>query len=642
MKQQTQSSNERTIVRDAQGGTFDGRVVLTDLAGQQIDKLLIKGRSIGNREDLLAIQQSDGLVIHEMTLQGDPDLESKDSWMSTVPNGVRVHSRRVRIRRLVADRVNDALTLLGEGCIIEWLELSDWSGDGVKVCNHYCQVLGVNATGSLAVFPYKVQHIDVAQLYHVAAERLKGCVISNVRYRRGVEHPWLNVETLQGVLGTEPSGYQDCVIRDVDIEGVHPEHGARLENGHGCVIEGVVTGAASFSARKGTAGQGNKLIGCVSPVNEDDSAVIVGHVADCEGVGMSTGLISVELLVRLGVSRADAEAWVEPLNYAAMAYGLNVPTVAEDWLAQLVHESQAFTKIREDLYYTTPSRLVAVWPSRFSMSGGKGRLCAQDYVCHPERLANAVYAERMGNGDLESGDGWRFSGGGPGMLTGRDMWQAYADFSGSDVVSDPTLFSDKFVAADSAGWMFAVAKGLIEAAKADLVREITRKINGGVIGLPERERLTAVARAYFVERGFALNQAVEFELRAAPVPTPKKQVISAGSPKAIPPAGTQFPAQGVPSARPAGRVRRAGKVVQVALRGKKTHISMAFTMALGIFSMLGLLPGVSPDQGADMIYSAGATSGFRSALPNIVVLVVETIMKFRAANQNQGSNDYAE
>lgn len=224
--------------------------------------------------------------------------------------------------------------------------------------------------------------------------------------------------------------------------------------------------------------------------------------------GNDMPLITVDLLRRLGVAPDVAMAWAEPLQKTALAYGLNIPTVAEDWLAQLVHESECFTKLREDLYYTTPRRLVAVWPSRFSMSAASSKRYAPEYVRNPEKLANAVYSNRMGNGDEASGDGFRFSGGGLGMLTGREMWQAYADFSGNDVINNPALFEDKFIAADSAGWMFAVAKGLVDEATDDLVRLITRRINGGYIGLKEREALTQRARDYFLEQGHALNEPV--------------------------------------------------------------------------------------------------------------------------------------
>lgn len=219
-------------------------------------------------------------------------------------------------------------------------------------------------------------------------------------------------------------------------------------------------------------------------------------------------MITVKLLRRMGVSQAVADVWADPLDMAALRYGMNVPTVAEDWLGQLVHESEGLTKDRENLYYTTPERLVAVWDTRFSMSRGSKLRYAPDYVRNPAKLANAVYAGRMGNGPESSGDGYRFSGGGPGMLTGREMWEAYAEFSGNDVVNHPELFKDPLIGADSAAWMFAVAKGLIDEARADLVKTITKRINGGYIGLEKRKKLTAIARQYFVEQGFTLDQPV--------------------------------------------------------------------------------------------------------------------------------------
>lgn len=228
-------------------------------------------------------------------------------------------------------------------------------------------------------------------------------------------------------------------------------------------------------------------------------------------------MITTELLTSMGVSRGAAAQWTNPLNIAADTYGMNVPTILEDWLAQLVHESQGLTRFRENLNYTTPERLVKVWPSRFCMHEGTSKLYAHDYVRNPEKLANEVYSDRMGNGPPESGDGFRFSGASVAMLTGRAMFQAYADFSGNDVVNEPELFDDKYISADSAAWVFAVEMGLIDEAEADLIDVIAKRYNGGYTGLKERKRLTAIAREYFLSRGVNMNQAQQ-----ASKPKPEK------------------------------------------------------------------------------------------------------------------------
>jgi putative chitinase len=124
----------------------------------------------------------------------------------------------------------------------------------------------------------------------------------------------------------------------------------------------------------------------------------------------------------------------------------------------------------------------------------------------------------MGNGDEASGDGYRFGGGSVGMLTGREMWQGYATYSRNDVMNHPELFDDPAISADAAAWMFAVAKELIDEADANLVTLISKRINGGTIGLEERKAATAAARAYFVGLGLAMDEPVAAEVKTVAVP----------------------------------------------------------------------------------------------------------------------------
>ena len=221
--------------------------------------------------------------------------------------------------------------------------------------------------------------------------------------------------------------------------------------------------------------------------------------------GTENRLITPDLLRALGCDQETAIKWAGALDEAAQRYGMYKPTVVEDWLGQLVVESERFTKTSENLYYVTPQRLLAVWPTRFAMQRGTGKRFAPDYVRNPQKLANAVYSGRMGNGDETSGDGWRFAGGGIGQLTGREMWEGYARYSGRDVVSNPALFEQVAVSADSAAWVFAVAKGLILLAEQDLVRRIAKRYNGGLVGFEDRQKATAAVRRYFVSKGVALD-----------------------------------------------------------------------------------------------------------------------------------------
>lgn len=163
-------------------------------------------------------------------------------------------------------------------------------------------------------------------------------------------------------------------------------------------------------------------------------------------------------------------------------------------IGQAAHESAGFRQRVESLYYTTAERLMAVWPTRFEAPDA-----AQPYIRAPEKLANQVYAYRMGNGPPESGDGWTFRGRGPIQITGRDNYRRIGAEIGIDLEDAP----DRLLAPDI-GWAAAGAflatrsrGGRTALEWADLCNNemVTRIINGGTHGLREREDLTARALA---------------------------------------------------------------------------------------------------------------------------------------------------
>lgn len=166
------------------------------------------------------------------------------------------------------------------------------------------------------------------------------------------------------------------------------------------------------------------------------------------------------------------------LNKAMFKYDITSPVRAAAFLAQVGHESAGFTRFEEALGYSA-SRLIAVWPSRFNASNAK------DYAYNPERLANKVYADRMGNGDEESGDGWLFHGRGPIQLTGRGMYAKAAKALGYPLVQKPYLLLDVDIGCLAAAW-FWKDNGCNELADAGKFEAVTRKINGGVNGLDDR------------------------------------------------------------------------------------------------------------------------------------------------------------
>ena len=176
-------------------------------------------------------------------------------------------------------------------------------------------------------------------------------------------------------------------------------------------------------------------------------------------------------------------------------YEINTPARIQAFVAQIAHESGEFTIKTESMNYTTPERICAIWPARFNMDGSNGKHNANNYIKNQEKLANLVYSSRMGNGDSASGDGFRYRGGGFMQLTGKESYAAYAKYIGKEVgeTSDLVRSTDEY-ALDSACWEFAIDKKLNDEADRGEFITITKKINGGTIGLEERQKYYARAK----------------------------------------------------------------------------------------------------------------------------------------------------
>jgi len=176
---------------------------------------------------------------------------------------------------------------------------------------------------------------------------------------------------------------------------------------------------------------------------------------------------------------AMAEKWAIPLQFVCDKYEINTPARVAGFLAQTGHESGGFRFTSEDLHYRAEA-LTRVWPTRFPPG------IAESYAMQPERIANRAYADRMGNGDEASGDGWKYRGRGLIQLTGADN---YADFSLSadnEALSDPDSVAEPELAALSAGWFWS-RNGLNALADAKDIVGMTRRINGGTNGLDDRQ-----------------------------------------------------------------------------------------------------------------------------------------------------------
>lgn len=178
------------------------------------------------------------------------------------------------------------------------------------------------------------------------------------------------------------------------------------------------------------------------------------------------------------------------LNNIVERYGINkTPRRFSHFMAQLAHESANFSKLEENLYYR-PQRLLEVFARYFT-----DLTHAEQYARNPEKLANRVYANRMGNGDEASEDGYRYRGRGYIQLTGKDNYINIGDRIGKDLVNSPDLVAEDpkialLVAAD-----YWDSRNINAAADLDDVERVTELINGGHKGLDDRERLLRHAKS---------------------------------------------------------------------------------------------------------------------------------------------------
>jgi putative chitinase len=190
-----------------------------------------------------------------------------------------------------------------------------------------------------------------------------------------------------------------------------------------------------------------------------------------------------------------ADEWTGALNAAMDRFEINSPQRAAAFLAQVAHESGELQRLVENLNYSA-ARLCAVWPNRFATVDA-----ARPYERNPERLANYVYAKRLGNGDSASGDGWRFRGRGLIQLTGRGNYRSCGTATGLPLEIDPQRLEAPEAAAVAAA-QFWHSRGLNHLADdqnddndgEDFV-SITKIINGGTAGLKSRQQYWARAKA---------------------------------------------------------------------------------------------------------------------------------------------------
>ena len=162
-------------------------------------------------------------------------------------------------------------------------------------------------------------------------------------------------------------------------------------------------------------------------------------------------------------------------------FEINTPLRLAHFLAQCGHESGGFKVVSENLNYGAAG-LQSIFKKYFTAESAK------EYQRKPEKIANIVYANRMGNGNQASGEGYKFRGRGYIQLTGKDNYTAFDKTVEDDILATPELVATKYPLL-SAAWFFhknGLHKIADEGATDIVVTKVTKRVNGGTIGLPDR------------------------------------------------------------------------------------------------------------------------------------------------------------
>jgi putative chitinase len=188
-----------------------------------------------------------------------------------------------------------------------------------------------------------------------------------------------------------------------------------------------------------------------------------------------------EQLAQLIPGNQYVEHWYDALNEILPEYEINTPQRVAAFIAQCAHESGGFKALKENLNYKAAS-LRRVFPKYFPDDS-----IAAAYANKGEMIANRVYANRMGNGDEHSGDGYRYCGRGLVQLTGKDNYSWFAASLEMPVEDVPEYLSTFEGAVQSACW-FWETNNLNQWADKDDILTMTKRINGGTIGLEDRKK----------------------------------------------------------------------------------------------------------------------------------------------------------
>lgn len=194
-------------------------------------------------------------------------------------------------------------------------------------------------------------------------------------------------------------------------------------------------------------------------------------------------MLTVKAMSAAGVDRATAESFIGPLTIAMARFRIDeTPRRVAAFIGRMAHESTGFTRMEEGLHYKDPVRIAKFFRTAFDLDRDgvvdpEEVEFARAYVGKPQKLANRAYANRNGNGDESSGDGWLYRGRGPTQLTFRGNYMAAGLALGVDYKTNPDLVATPTHGSLVAGWFWDMRK-LNPLADAWDLPMITEKING--------------------------------------------------------------------------------------------------------------------------------------------------------------------
>ena len=193
-------------------------------------------------------------------------------------------------------------------------------------------------------------------------------------------------------------------------------------------------------------------------------------------------MVTSEQLRQLHIDPSLADAFNETFE----RFGIVTPAQQASWIGQCGHECGNFRIMEENLNYRAAT-LLKLFPQTPKRQWGFTPESAAAYEKQPQKIANRIYGNRMGNRDEASGDGWRFRGSGFLQLTGHSNFYHAGKALGVDFVMQPELVRTPRYAAQTAGWFWQTHK-LNQYADSGDILTMTKRINGGTIGLEDRKK----------------------------------------------------------------------------------------------------------------------------------------------------------